>query len=360
MVSLDTLLRPGLDDLEPYEPVRPLDVIAEELGLAVSDLAKLDANENLYGPIPAVREAAAHADFHIYPDPAQVKLREAIGEYLGVSPDSVIAGAGSDELLDLLFRALAPEKVVTTPPTFGMYRFLAGISRCEVVEVMRGEGFELDLPGIEKAVAAGATLLFIASPNNPTGNPTSLETVRRLCELPALVVVDEAYAEFAGETAVGLVAEHENLVILRTFSKWAALAGLRVGYGVCAPSLQARLMAMKQPYNVNAAADAAACAAIRHREDVYVTVRALIAEKERMVRELARFEWLAPHPSAANFVLFKVLGHDVADVAADLRRQGVLVRTYSRPELQGYLRISAGRPQDTDRLLAALEGSRLR
>ncbi len=356
MVSLDTLLRPGLDALEPYEPVRPLDVLAEELGLPVGDLAKLDANENLYGPIPAVREAAATADLHIYPDPAQVRLRSAIGEYLGVSAETVVAGAGSDELLDLLFRAVAPKRVVTTPPTFGMYRFLAGISGCEVVEAMRGEGFALDLPAIAAAVETGANLVFVTSPNNPTGNATGDDEIRALCRLPALVVVDEAYAEFAGTTAVNLVREHENLVILRTFSKWAALAGLRVGYAVCSPRLQEKLMALKQPYNVNAAADAAACAAIEHRDEVFVTVRALVAERERMIRELARFEWLVPHPSAANFVLFKVLGHDVADVAADLRRQGVLVRTYSRPELRGYLRISAGRPQDTDRLVAALEG----
>jgi histidinol-phosphate aminotransferase len=355
MVSISSLLRPGLDDLEPYEPVRPLDVLAEELGIPVGDLAKLDANENLYGPIPAVRDAAAGADLHIYPDPGQVRLRAAIGEYLGVNPDSVVAGAGSDELLDLLFRAVAPAQAVTTPPTFGMYRFLAGLFGCEVVEVMRGEGFELDVPGIVRAVDDGATLVFVTSPNNPTGNLASVATIRALCEIPALIVVDEAYAEFAGESAVGLVGEYENLVILRTFSKWAALAGLRAGYAVCTPALQDRLMAMKQPYNVNAAADAAACAAIAHRDDVFVTVRALCAERERMVRELARFEWLQPYPSAANFVLFKVLGHDVADVAADLRRQGVLVRTYSRPELQGYLRISAGRPQDTDRLVAALD-----
>lgn len=357
MVSINSLLRPGLEDLEPYEPVRPLDVIARELGIATDDLAKLDANENLYGPIPAVREAAANADLHIYPDPAQVRLREAIGDYLGISPDSVVAGAGSDELLDLLFRAVAPERVVTTPPTFGMYRFLAGISGCEVVEVMRGEGFELDEPGIAAAVRDGANLVFVTSPNNPTGNLTTNETVASLCKLPALIVVDEAYAEFAGKTAVDLVESNENLVVLRTFSKWAALAGLRVGYAVCAPSLQANLMAMKQPYNVNAAADAAACAAIEHREEVFVTVRALVDERDRMVRELSRFEWLVPHPSQANFVLFRVLGHDVGRVADDLRRRGVLVRTYSRPELQGYLRISAGRRQDTERLLAALEES---
>lgn len=355
MVSLASLLRPGLDDLEPYEPVRPLDVLAEELGISVDEIAKLDANENLYGPVPAVTNAVAAADLHLYPDPAQLHLREAIGGYLGVDPGMVVAGAGSDELIDLLFRAVGPGQVVTTPPTFGMYRFLAGLAGSEVIEVLRGEDFALDLPGIRSAVDAGASIVFITSPNNPTGNTTPVEIIRELCALPALIVVDEAYAEFSGETCVPLVAGQENLVVLRTFSKWAALAGLRVGYAVCAPALQATLMAMKQPYNVNTAADVAARAAIASKDEVLVHVRALLEERDRMVAELARFESLVPYPSAANFVLFRVLGRDSGKLAEGLRQRGVLVRHYSRPELQGFLRISAGRPRDTDRLVAALE-----
>ena len=349
------LVQPRLLDLEEYEPVRPLDVLAAELGLPADQIAKLDANENLYGPHPAVLEAIRAADLHIYPDPAQTALRAAIAGYLGVRSEQIVAGAGSDEILDLLFRAVAPAAVVTAPPTFGMYRFLAGLADAEVVEVMRGEGFELDLEGIERAVAAGASLVFVTSPNNPTGNATSRGAIERLCTLPALIIVDEAYAEFSESSCVDLVSRLPNLVVLRTFSKWAALAGLRVGYAVCDPSLQRILMAIKQPYNVNAAADAAARTAIEQRADILESVAALNHERARMVGELARFEWLVAHPSEANFVLFRVLGRDSSDVADQLRRRGVLVRHYSRPELSGFIRISAGRPQDTDRLVAALE-----
>jgi histidinol-phosphate aminotransferase len=349
------LVQARLLALEEYEPVRPLDVLAAELGVPESQIAKLDANENLHGPHPAVLDAVRAASLHIYPDPAQVGLRDAIAGYVGSPADAVIAGAGSDELLDLLFRAVAPAAVVTTPPTFGMYRFLAGINDARVVEVMRGEGFELDLDGIEAAVRDGATLVFVTSPNNPTGNATSNEAIERLCRLPALIVVDEAYAEFARASCLPLVASHANLVVLRTFSKWAALAGLRVGYAVCAPALQDVLMRLKQPYNVNAAADAAARAAIAHRTEIDESVQALVRERARMVSELARFEWLAPYPSEANFILFRVLGLDAREVVEQLRRRAVLVRQYSRPELAGFIRISAGRPQDTDRLVAALQ-----
>jgi histidinol-phosphate aminotransferase len=349
------LVQPRLLELEEYEPVRPLDVLAAELGIPEDQIAKLDANENLYGPHPAVIEAIRGADHHIYPDPAQVALRAAIAGYLDVAPDQVVAGAGSDELLDLLFRAVAPSAVVTAPPTFGMYRFLAGLAGAEVLEVMRGEGFGLDLDGIERAVREGASLVFITSPNNPTGNVAGRAAIERLCALPALIVVDEAYAEFANSTCVDLVPRHGNLVVLRTFSKWAALAGLRVGYAVCAPALQRVLMTIKQPYNVNAAADAAARAATAHRSEILVSVAALTRERGRMVAELSRFEWLVAYPSEANFVLFRVLGRTPASVVAQLRERGVLVRQYSRPELSGFVRISAGRPQDTDRLIAALE-----
>jgi histidinol-phosphate aminotransferase len=167
--------------------------------------------------------------------------------------------------------------------------------------------------------------------------------------------VDEAYVEFSGGSCVPLLSRFPNLVVLRTFSKWAALAGLRVGYAVCHPSLAAPMMAIKQPYNVNVAADVAARAAIEHRATIMETVRCLVAERDRMVAALGEFGWLRPHPSDANFVLFALgEGRAAGVVARALRERGVLVRYYDVPELQGYIRISAGRPEDTDRLVEAL------
>ena len=170
-----------------------------------------------------------------------------------------------------------------------------------------------------------------------------------------IVVVDEAYIEFGGRTATGKLAKYGNLVILRTFSKWAALAGLRVGYALCHPDLALRMMAIKQPYNVNIAADVAARAAIEHRGQIQETVRSIVAERDRMARLLAGTGWLRPLPSEANFVLFEVQGRSALEVRDGLRRQGVLVRHYNRPDLHNYIRISAGRPEDTDRLEAALQ-----
>jgi histidinol-phosphate aminotransferase len=349
-----TLLRDDWDDLEPYVPVKPLDVLAAEIGVPVDRIVKLDANENLYGPHPAVRAAIEKAGVHIYPDPGQARLRQAIAAYAGVDPRQVVAGSGADDLLDVIIRAAGRHPVVNNTPTFGMYEFLARVNGADVVEVPRGEAFGVDLEGNARAVAAGARVVFVTSPNNPTGNPLSEYELRGLLALDALVVVDEAYVEFSGGGATDVLEGHPNLVLVRTFSKWAGLAGLRAGYALCHPDLAAALMTVKQPYNVSVVAEAAAIAAIEHRAEIFETVRCIVAERERLSALLGELGWLRPLPSQANFILCEVRGRDASRVAAALRARGVLVRYYHRPELRDYIRISAGRPEDTDRLMAEL------
>jgi histidinol-phosphate aminotransferase len=354
-VDLRRLLRDDLDDLEEYVPVKPLDVLAAEIGVPVERLVKLDANENLYGPHPAVLAAIREAPFHIYPDPGQEALREAIAGFAGVEAENVVAGTGADDLIDILIRLVMPNAVAIATPTFGMYRFLAKISRATPIEVPRRPNFDLDVVALRHAVHDGAGIVFLTSPNNPTGNPVNLAELEALCSLNALIVVDEAYIEFGGQSVVPLIAQYPNLVVLRTFSKWAGLAGLRVGYSVSHPELARHLMSLKQPYNVNVAADAGARAAIAHWPEISETIASIVAERDRMARLCAGLGWLRPFPSQANFVLFAVEGRSAKDAAAALRRKGVLVRYYDRPDLANYVRISAGRPEDTSALLAALE-----
>ncbi len=349
------LVRSDFADLEEYAAVEPIDVLAAELGLPPDSIVKLDANENPWGPHPAVAAAAAGAALHIYPDPAQIALRAAVADYCDVAPEQIVCGQGADDLIDLVLRLFAPRAAVDNVPTFGMYSFLASVNGVDVFEVERLEDFAVDLEGNARAVSEGASVVFVTSPNNPTGNPLTCQELESLVALDAIVVVDQAYVEFGGISAIELLARHANLIVLRTFSKWAGLAGLRVGYAVASPGVAGRLMAIKQPYNVNVAADAAARAAIEHRSEILETVKGLVAERERMTRLVAEFGWLRPYPSAANFVLFAVEGRPAADVAAALRERGVLVRYYEKPLLKSFIRISAGRPEDTDRLVAALK-----
>ncbi|MSQ29512.1 MAG: histidinol-phosphate transaminase [Dehalococcoidia bacterium] len=345
-------LRPDFCQLEEYTPVKPLDVLAAELNLKVDRLVKLDANENLYGVPDVVRKAIAEADYHIYPDPSQTQLRAAIARYTGTRPEQVVAGAGADDLIDIVLRLTMPKQVAIATPTFGMYSFLARISGAEPIEVPRKmPGWAVDVEGM---AAGGAKLVCVCSPNNPTGNSLSTDEAEALCSLDALVVVDEAYAEFSGRSCIPLLERHSNLVILRTFSKWAGLAGLRVGYALAHPALAERMMAVKQPYNVNVAADVAARAALAHVDQILPRVRSIIAERERMAILLAETGWLRPFPSEANYMLFDVLGRDARAVRDGLRRLGVLVRHYETPELSGYIRITAARALDTERLVEAL------
>ncbi len=353
-----SLIRPDILDMEEYQPVVPLDVLSQELGIPMEKLVKLDANENPYGPLPAVRQALAQCDaLHIYPDPMQNRLRDALSAFLGLPREIILAGAGSDELIDLIMRlVLRPgDCILNCPPTFGMYAFDAALHGARVVSVPRRPDFSLDLAGIERAVSEHhPKLLFLACPNNPDGSVFDAETLRRLLALPVLVVLDEAYAEFRGESFINMVPAHENLIVLRTFSKWAGLAGLRVGYGVFPEALMPHLWKIKQPYNISAAAQAAAIASLEHADELLRIVRIMVQERERMLAALRAIPWLQPFPSHANFILCRVLGRPAVEVKLALRRQGILIRHFDKPGVSDCVRFSVGRPEHTDILLDAL------
>ncbi|MEE8370002.1 MAG: histidinol-phosphate transaminase [Dehalococcoidia bacterium] len=340
-----------------YEPIEPVDAVAARLGIPEEQIVKLDGNENPYGPSPAVAEALARFPYyHIYPDPEQRRLRSAIAGYVGVDEEQIVAGSGSDEPLDLVARLfLSPGDVMlNAPPSFGMYPFLARLYGARLLEVPRLEDFRLDLPALEAALGEGAKLLYLASPNNPTGNVLSREELERLLERRAVVVVDEAYAEFDGESFVQMVGERDNLIVVRTFSKWAGLAGLRIGYGVFPRALAEAIRKIKMPYSVNVAAEVAALASLDDVATLRQRVGAIVAERERLGQGLAELGWLQPFPSRANFLLCEVRGIAAVEVRDRLREKGVLVRYFNTPMLRSCLRFSVGKPEDTDRLLEAL------
>lgn len=360
MIQLPSV-RSDIVGMEAYIPILPYDVLSEQLGLPEDALIKLDANENPYGAPPAVRRALAdlrHA--HIYPDPESRHLRRALAAFHGLPAENILAGAGADELIDLILRLfLAPgDRVLNCPPTFGMYAFDTRVNGGVVVDVPRQPDFSLDLDAICRAVdEAQPKLLFLATPNNPDGSLLDDDALARLLSLPLYVVLDEAYVEFAirGSSHIGLVVEHTNLIVLRTFSKWAGLAGLRVGYGVFPAHLMPHLWKIKQPYNVSAAASAAALAALEHADELAAITARIVAERERLSVGLRAIPWLQPYPSQANFVLCRVVGREAAAVKAALARRGVLIRYFDKPGLRDHIRISVGQPEHTDALLVALQ-----
>jgi len=357
--------RKHLETLPAYTPIEPFEVLSARIGRAPAEIVKLDANENPYGPLQVVREALGTVDFpHIYPDPESRGLRNSLEKFTGVPAEYLMAGSGADELLDLLMRVfLEPDDcILSCPPTFGMYSFDAELNAARCVEVPRRADFSLDMDGIRSAVEKyQPKLFFITSPNNPDGSVLDEETIDALLELPTLIVLDEAYIEFAGEnhgaslSHIGEVPERENLIVLRTFSKWAGLAGLRIGYGAFPAWLMPTLWKSKQPYNVNVAASVAAQVSLEHVDELTKIVELLKSERERLLRELKRIPYLIPYPTQSNFILCKVIGLDAAKLKEKLAEEhGVFIRYFNKPGLRDHIRISVGRPQDTDALLGAL------
>jgi histidinol-phosphate aminotransferase len=350
MMAFDasSFLRHAIYEVEEYTPSLSLDSLSELL---------LDSNENPYGPSPKVKQAlATYGYYHLYPDSRQNRLREAIQAYIGVDKAHIMLGNGSDELIDLVMRLfLGPgDAVILCLPSFGMYGFYATLNGARVMDVLRRADFSLDIEGVEQAAKGGAKLLFLASPHNPSGCLTPRRDILRLLELPLVIVVDEAYAEFSGESVVDLVPEHPNLIVLRTFSKWAGLAGLRVGYGIFPLDIIKHLWRIKPPDNINAAGQVAALASLDDLEYLRGNVRRIVAERERLYKGLEAIPYLRPYPSQANFILCRVVGKDVRALREALEREGIVLRYFKEPGLQDFVRITVGKPEHTDTLLAVL------
>jgi histidinol-phosphate aminotransferase len=360
LMGLEQLLRKHLRSIQGYEPVQPFEILADKLGYPVEEIIKLDANENPYGTIPSVKQALGDLAFpNIYPDSDSYFLRKAIAAWLDLPADSLLVGAGADELIDLIMRLfLDPgDPILICSPTFGMYAFDAAVHNAQVLDVPRREDYSLAIDEIREAVEASSPkLTFIATPNNPDGRKITSQEYETLLDMPGMLVLDEAYIDFAalGSSKVQQVARHSNLVILRTLSKWGGLAGLRVGFGVFPEWMMEHLRKIKQPYSVSTAAQVAAIAAISDPSALRDIGQAIIQERQRLYKALSSISYLQPYPSEANFILSRVLERDAATLKADLARQGILVRHFAKPRLQDCLRISVGRPEQTDRLIEAL------
>ncbi|MFO7773958.1 MAG: histidinol-phosphate transaminase [Dehalococcoidia bacterium] len=383
-MNIEKLIRPELLTMKSYTPIEPTEVLGQQGGFSPDKVVKLDGNENPYGCSPRVYQAlATYPYYHNYPDPEQRELREALEEYTGLSRQHIVCGMGSDDLIDLILRLfLKPgDEVINCSPTFGMYPFSTDTCGGRLVDVPRTEDFALDMAGIKEALSRKTKVIFVASPNNPTGNITTGKEIMELVGTGIIVVVDEAYFEFSNITVANLVPAHPNLIILRTFSKWAGLAGLRIGYGIFPLEIARYLMKIKQPYNASVAAQAAVLASLADIDYLRANVTKIVMERERLFGKLKELDWLLPYPSQANFVLCSLSHrrgpsapshreHPPAVIASpgsvgtkqspageiwqQLRKKGIFVRYFDTPRLRDCLRISVGRPEDTDALIEAL------
>ncbi len=348
-------------DLVAYEPGKPIEETARELGLDPDKIVKLASNENPLGPSPqaqiAIQKVMSQA--HIYPDGGGYQLRSALAEKFQVEQSQVILGNGSNEIIELLCHSFLNPKasLIAAEHAFVVYQLMATLFGAKYIQVP-DPGFVHDLEAMADAITPETRLLFIANPNNPTGTLVGQQEIDRLMErVPdhVIVVFDEAYYEFLGEKApdtVKFVRENRNVVVMRTFSKAQGLAGLRIGYGLAGADVAALLQKSRQPFNTNAVAQAAALAAINDTAHIDATVQNNTVGLDffQNAFEERGMEFV---PSYANFVLVKVGDGD--RVFSEMLKQGVIIRAMRGYKLPEWVRISVGTPEQNERCLEVLD-----
>jgi len=347
-------------DLIAYEPGKPIDETARELGLNPADIVKVASNENPLGPSPLAKEAMRKAldESHIYPDGGGWKLRSAIAKKFDLDLSNVVLGNGSNEIIELLCHSFLNPKaeLIAAEHAFVVYKLMATLFGAKYVEVTDPE-FIHDLEGMADAITPDTRLLFIANPNNPTGTMVGQEALDRFMDrVPEHVVVvfDEAYHEFLDDApdTIKYVREGRNVCVLRTCSKIHGLAALRIGYGLAPKSLAEVLQKARQPFNTNAIAQAGALAALEDVDHVNKT-KGINKEGLAFYEAAFRERGLEFVPSVANFILVKVGEGD--RVFRDMLKHGVIIRAMSSYKLPDWVRISIGTPAQNRRCLEVLD-----
>jgi histidinol-phosphate aminotransferase len=338
--GLGGLLRENIKRLVPYSSAREASVF-------------LDANENAFGS-PLAQQ------FNRYPDPLQYEVKKRLTAIKGVPPRNIFIGNGSDEAIDILFRSFCNpgvDNVIIVPPTYGMYQVSANINDVEARKVLLTEDYQLNLEGIAEAIDEHTKLIFICSPNNPTGNSINRGDVETLlANFNGLVIVDEAYINFSRQkTFIQELTEYANLVVLQTLSKAWGLAGLRVGMAFASEEIIEVMNKVKPPYNVNEASQQLALEALSNIDQVNNWIKETLVQRDRLVLELKLFDFVLDiYPSDANFILVKTT--DANGIYNFLVDKGIIIRNRSKVELcEGCLRITVGTPDENTLLLQTLQ-----
>lgn len=344
MFNLQNILRNNIKELVPYSSAR--DEFKGEASIY------LDANENSFG-------SPLDTNFNRYPDPLQHKLKQRLSEIKGVPPRNIFLGNGSDEAIDILFRAFCRpgvDNVIIVPPTYGMYEVSANINDVEVRKVKLSPDFQLDLEGISEAINENTKIIFICSPNNPTGNSMDRDDIETiLVNFNGLVVIDEAYINYSRQkTFIQELTEYTNLVVLQTLSKAWGLAGLRLGMAFASEEIIEVFNKVKPPYNINQATQTLALEALQNVERINEWIKVTVSEREKLITALASQPFVIKiYPSDANFILVKTT--NAVGIYNFLVQKGIIVRDRSKVELcEGSLRITVGTPDENETLINSL------
>jgi histidinol-phosphate aminotransferase len=345
MFKLDNILRKNIKELVPYSSAR--DEFKGEASIF------LDANENSFG-------SPLDQNYNRYPDPLQLKVKKRLSEIKGVPVKNIFLGNGSDEAIDILFRAFCNpgiDNVITLPPTYGMYEVSANINDVEVRKIPLKADYQLNMDAIAEAIDDHTKIIFICSPNNPSGNSIDRQDIETIiANFNGLVVIDEAYINYSRQkTFIQELTEYSNLVVLQTLSKAWGLAGLRIGMAFGSEEIIEIFNKVKPPYNINEASQELAFEALKHVDQVNNWIKETVAERSNLIDKLSQHELVKKiYPSDANFILVKTT--NPKGIYSHLVGLGIIVRDRSKVELcDGCLRITIGTPKENIELLNALK-----
>lgn len=341
--DLNKIIRPNVAVMKPYSSAR------DEFEEATADMVFLDANEN---PFPN--------GVNRYPDPQQQSVKEILGEIKGVATNQILLGNGSDEVLDLIFRAFCEPKednVIFLPPTYGMYGVLAALNNIETKEVLLSESFDIRVNETLDVVNAQSKIIFLCSPNNPSGNSFSAEAIRKIVEsFDGLVVIDEAYIDFAEQDSwIGELKNYPNLIVTQTLSKAYGLAGIRLGTCYASPEIIEVLNRIKPPYNVNELTQQRAKERLLDKQGVADEIERIISEREKLIAALKDITFVSEiFPTDANFVLVRV--DDANKRYDELIEKGIVIRNRTtQPLCENTLRLTVGTTDENTELIKALK-----
>lgn len=341
-MNLNKLIRPAVKAMKSYSSAR------DEFESQDKDLVFLDANEN---PFPN--------GLNRYPDPQQMQLKNKLAALKGLRPSQILCGNGSDEVLDLIFRAFCEpneDGIITLTPTYGMYAVLANLNGIQQKCVSLTADFQIDVPAVLNAIRPNSKLLFICSPNNPSGNVMSRTAIKEILKaFKGLVVIDEAYIDFTDtESWLEDLSEHPNLVVTQTLSKAYGLAGIRLGICYASEEIIAVLNKIKPPYNINSLTQKAAISAISQRENTKQQLKTILDQRTELIKEFKKIAWIEKlYPTDANFILIRV---DNANLRYEqLKNKGIIVRNRTREDgCTNCLRITVGTAEENKRLINTL------
>lgn len=353
-IDLVRLVRPAVSSSPAYLPSQ---ITVEQPPREI----RLDMNESPHGPSPKTREAIeAFISTHRYPDFAQKELRAALAEYTGMPADQIVTGAGMDDVFVTVFMTLVDpgDEIVISDPTFGMYRGLAQLHGGKIVNAPLTADFELDADAVLAAITPKTKMVIICTPNNPTANVLDDGAIEKILQgAPCLVLIDEAYAEFAGVNHIPWMKRYPNLAVGRTMSKFAGLAGMRVGYGVFPAPLMPYLNAAAPAFhNVSAASAAAAIAALQDLDEIGKVRDTIVADREALAANLREIPGVEPLESGTNFLLVRLPMENAEPVVQELAKRGIHLRYFSSPAygLVNYIRVTVGSTEENEIFLHEL------